>query len=82
MFPMRNIVGQRVRLARLRSKPRMTQAILATKLQLDGWDADRVMVAKIEIGLREVTDYELVMLAKALSVSVAWLVGEADQAKR
>lgn len=82
MFPMRNIVGQRVRLARLRSKPRMTQAILATKLQLDGWDADRVMVAKIEIGLREVTDYELVMLAKALSVSVAWLVGETNQPSR
>jgi HTH-type transcriptional regulator, cell division transcriptional repressor len=79
---MRNIVGERVRLARLSSKPRMTQAALATRLQLDGWDADRVVVAKIEIGLREVTDYELVRLAKALGVSAGWLVGETDQISR
>jgi hypothetical protein len=37
---------------------------------------DRFNVAKIEVGIREVTDIELVKLAKVLGVSVAWLVGE------
>lgn len=54
----------------------MTQAQLAAKLQLDQWDIDRAGVAKIEIGIRQVTDIELVKLAKALDVSAAWLLGE------
>ncbi len=77
MFPVgNNIVGQRVRLARQQRKTRLTQKELAAKLQLQGWDADRVVVAKIEVGIRQVTDIELVKLAKALGVTVAWLIGE------
>ncbi|KAA3658656.1 MAG: XRE family transcriptional regulator [Chloroflexi bacterium] len=79
MCYMRNIVGRRVKLARTKIKPRMTQADLAAKLQLDDWDIDRVGVAKIEVGIRQVTDYELVKLAKALNVSAAWLLGETDK---
>ena len=71
-----NIIGGRVKLARMRRKTRMTQRELAEKLQLQGWDAERVVVAKIEVGIRQVTDKELVMLAKALNVSVSWLIGE------
>jgi transcriptional regulator with XRE-family HTH domain len=56
----------------------MTQAELAAKLQLDQWDIDRAGVAKIEIGIREVRDIELVKLAKALNVSASWLLGEED----
>lgn len=56
----------------------MTQADLAAKLQLDHWDIDRAGVAKIEIGIREVRDIELVKLAKALNVSTSWLLGETD----
>ena len=56
----------------------MTQAQLAAKLQLDQWDIDRAGVAKIEIGIRQITDIELVKLAKALDVSAAWLLGEVD----
>jgi transcriptional regulator with XRE-family HTH domain len=74
-----NIVGGRVKLARTRRKARMTQRELAEKLQLQGWDADRVVVAKIEVGIRQVTDKELVKLAKALAVSVSWLIGEIKQ---
>ena len=73
---MRNLVGKRVKQARLKLKPKMTQAALASKLQLDEWDIDRAGVAKIEIGIRQVTDIELVKLAKALDVSAAWLLGE------
>jgi transcriptional regulator with XRE-family HTH domain len=74
-----NIVGGRVKLARTRRKAHMTQRELAEKLQLQGWDADRVVVAKIEVGIRRVTDVELVKLAKALGVTVSWLVGESER---
>ena len=74
MFHMRNTVGPRVQLARRRLDPRMTRASL--RLQLDGWDISRSGVAKIEVGLRQVTDIEVVSLAKTLNVSAAWLLGE------
>jgi transcriptional regulator with XRE-family HTH domain len=76
MFHMRNIVGPRVRTARVAKKPKLTQAALAARVQLLGWDVSRGGVAKIEAGVRQVTDKELVLLAQALDVSVAWLFGE------
>ena len=45
MFHMRNIVGPRVKLARSMSHLRITQAELATRLQLGGWNIDRSGVA-------------------------------------
>lgn len=78
MCYMRNIVGKRVKLARSQVKPKMTQAALAAQLQLDQWDIDRAGVAKIEIGIRQVTDIELVKLAKALNVSTSWLLSEIE----
>ena len=72
----RNLVGPRVREARHRSRPRLTQQQLAARLQVAGYPLDRVAVAKIEIGLREVTDIELVALAAALRVSAGWLLRE------
>ena len=74
MFCMRNIVGPRVKLARHQFSPRMTQAALALRLQLDGWDISRTGVAKIELGIRQVTDIQVVQLARALSVSASWLL--------
>lgn len=76
MRHMRNIVGQRVKEARKLAKPKLTQEQLAVKLQVQDWEINQVGVAKIESGLREVRDIELVKLSKALSVSVSWLVGE------
>ncbi len=76
MLPMKNVVGARVKLARLCHQPRLTQAALAARLQLDGWDIEQSGVAKIETGLREVRDTEVVKLAKALGVSVGWLFGD------
>lgn len=75
-MPSLNIVGPKVRQARLSNKPGMTQEELAIKLQVMGWDIDRFGVSKIERGERQVTDKELLLLAKALGFSVAWLVGE------
>jgi len=74
-----NIVGPKVKLARLQHQPRMTQRTLAAKLQLDGWDIGRSGVAKIELGLRQVTDVEVSRLASVLGVSVSWLFNETDE---
>lgn len=71
-----NIVGPRVRQARLAHRPRLTQADLAARLELRGVKIDRAGVAKIENGLRQVSDVELRALAEALGVSAAWLLGE------
>jgi HTH-type transcriptional regulator, cell division transcriptional repressor len=78
MLRVKNIVGKQVKLARNKCNPRLTQAELAAKLQVEGWDIDRGGVAKIEAGIRQVTDVEVVRLAKALQISVSWLLGETE----
>jgi HTH-type transcriptional regulator, cell division transcriptional repressor len=72
----RNRAGPKVRDARRRLKPKLTQAELAARMQVAGYHVDRAAIAKIESGLREITDRELVALAAALGVSAGWLVGE------
>jgi hypothetical protein len=70
----KNIVGPRVRKARLRSRPRLTQQQLADRVVNLGAHIDRAGIAKIEIGLRCVCDFELLILAKALHVAVTRLL--------
>lgn len=72
-----NIVGPRVQQARLSA--RITQTQLAARLHLRGIKIDRAGVAKIEGGLRQVSDVELVAIRDALCVSAAWLLAETDQ---
>ena len=73
---MQNIVGRKVKEARRKAKPKITQEELAVKLQVQDWEIYRVGIAKIEAGDRKVSDIELLKLSKALGVSVAWLMGE------
>ena len=77
----RNIIGQRVRLARERTKPLVTQADLAARLQIEGLRLERITISKIETGYREVTDVETVAIAKALGVTVNWLLSESEEIK-
>jgi transcriptional regulator with XRE-family HTH domain len=77
----RNIIGKRVRLARERTKPLITQADLAARLQVEGLRLERVTISKIETGYREVTDVEALAIAKVLGVTVSWLIGEAEDTK-
>lgn len=72
----RNVVGTRIVQARRSAKPPITQADLQARLQILGVMMDQSMISKIENGQRPVTDVEVVAFAKALKVSVAWLVGE------
>ena len=71
----RNIVGSRVRQARRAAKPPITQSDLVARLQVLGITIDQSGLSKIESGRRPVSDIEVVALAKALKVSVAWLLG-------
>ena len=74
----RNVVGLRVRQARRKATPRVSQVDLAARLQLQGLKIDQSGVSKIEQGRRPVLDIEVVALAKVLKVSAAWLLGEVD----
>jgi len=65
-------------MARERAKPSVTQSDLAARLQVEGLRLERVTISKIETGYREVTDVEAMAIAKALGVSISWLMGESD----
>ena len=70
----RNIVGIRVRQARKAAKPPITQSDLIARLQLLDMNIDQSGLSKIENGQRPVADMEVLALAKALKVSVSWLL--------
>jgi transcriptional regulator with XRE-family HTH domain len=73
----KNIVGARIRKARTVAKPPMTQTDLVARLQIEGLkDIDQPTVSRIEKGERLITDYEIKAMAKALKVSVGWLLNE------
>jgi transcriptional regulator with XRE-family HTH domain len=75
-----NLSGPQIR--KLRYRRGWSQSILATKLQLLGWDTDRVGVAKIEAQLVHVDDYELLYFAKAFNVGLSDLFPKIDPSRR
>jgi HTH-type transcriptional regulator, cell division transcriptional repressor len=70
---MMNIVGKRVQEARRKFTPPLSQEELAARLELNGWKISRGTLAKIESGVRQVTDIEVMALSQALKVSADWL---------
>ena len=67
----KNIIGSR--LAKARKSKGLTQLDLSRKVSAYT-PIDRAGIAKIEVGLRCVYDYELVAIAKVLGVGVQWLL--------
>lgn len=63
-----NVVGNNVR--RLRYGLDLTQDMFAARCGVIGWNLSRGTLAKIEAGLRCVTDAELWVLARALRCPV------------
>lgn len=61
---LRNVVGPNVRT--LRGKLGWSQPDLAAKCQLQGWNVSRDIIARIELQIRWVSDFELMLLARAL----------------
>lgn len=70
----KNIIGDRVKEARNMHKPALTQENLAAKLDFMDIKIDRISISRIESGDRFVSDYEVVALARALEVSLDWLL--------
>lgn len=70
-----NIVGERVRIARLRRTPPLTQDELSGQLAAYEVILDRAAVSKVESGTRYVSDFEVRALSKVLGVSPSWLLG-------
>ena len=66
-----NITGRQV--AKARAQRGLSQDSLAGKCQRAGLDISRGTLAKIEAGVRCVSDSELLLLAKALEVGVSEL---------
>ena len=67
-----NICGKNI--AKLRKELKISQRILADKLQLSGLDVDKNAIQRIECGKRFVTDIELVILAEVFNISVDGLL--------
>lgn len=63
-----NICGKKISL--LRKDLKISQRILADRLQLSGLDIDKNAIQRIECGKRFVTDIELIAFSKVFDVSV------------
>ena len=62
-----NFCGPAIR--RMRMEKGWSQDLLAGRCQLNGWDASRDVIARLELQNRLVTDWEILALAKALGCS-------------
>ena len=69
-----NICGEKVYFLR-KQTPKMSQRVLAEKLQIMGIDVDKNAIQRIESGERFVTDIELKALADVFGVSAEYLLG-------
>ena len=70
-----NLCGDRVRLGRAMQKPPMRQEDLAREINLMGMEMTPLIISRIEKGQRHVCDGELLMLSRALHVTMEWLCG-------
>jgi transcriptional regulator with XRE-family HTH domain len=73
-----NLCGDRVRLGRAMQKPPMRQEDLARVINLMGMAITPLIISRIEKNQRHVCDGELLMLTRALGVSMEWLCGVDD----
>ena len=63
-----NICGKNI--AIIRKNMRISQRILADRLQLSGLDVDKNAIQRIECGKRFVTDIELIAFSRVLDVCI------------
>ncbi len=71
-----NLCGKKIYALRKGQTPKMSQRMLAEKLQIAGIDVDKNAVQRIESGDRFVTDIELKVLAQIFGVSCDWLLDD------
>ena len=70
----KNISGDRIHQSR--TAQRISKQDLAARMQVKGVIIEREAISKIETGDRFVADYELMVFAEVLGVSMDWLTGK------
>lgn len=65
-----NRCGKNIKALRMALTPKVSQRILAEKMQLLGIDLDKNAIQKIESGQRFVIDIELLAFAQVFNISV------------
>ncbi|SHN73264.1 hypothetical protein SAMN04487896_3175 [Paenibacillus sp. ov031] len=73
----KNIIGSRV--VAIRKSKGIKQREFLARLQTLGLDISQTSLSRLEGQYRLVQDYEVVMIARALEVSVGYLLGEAGE---
>ncbi len=76
-----NICGKKIYHLRKSMVPKMSQRMLAERLQIAGIDVDKNVIQRIECGKRFVTDIELVAIAEIFDISCDELLGRAHNDK-
>jgi transcriptional regulator with XRE-family HTH domain len=61
-----------------RKDAHMAQMELASQLQLLGIKMDRPTIAKIELGIRPLSDIEIIAISRVLKISLSSLFGESE----
>lgn len=77
----KNLIGNRLRQARLAESPKATQKDISARLEVLGIKRSDSSIGKIEAGTRPVSTVQLMALAKVMKVSAAWLLGETENPK-
>lgn len=77
----KNVTGPRIRAARVWHSPPLSQAELAACVTKRGVHLDQGAISRIEHRTRNLSDYELVAIARCLKVPVAWLCGQQRKLK-
>lgn len=72
----KNLIGHRVRAARLSFSPEVSQEDICGRLARLGVQMTQTALSRLESRKRYAMDYEIAALAKALKVKVGWLFGE------
>ena len=67
-----NLIGKQV--SKARNHLDLSQADLAARCQLKGWDLSRDVLAWIETGIRGISDKEIAIFCEVLSVPVQELL--------
>ena len=72
----KNVIGPRVRQARVAMEPPVSQEDFSGRLARKGITMTQASISKLENRERAVLDYEAQALAKILKVGIAWLYSE------
>lgn len=76
---MKNVIGARVKAARLNADPPLSMTALSRRILLDqNVDISSNAIAKVELGTRYANDFEVLAFARALGVRGDWLLGLED----